>query len=164
MEKRPRIPIKLEFIDYLFEVAGAIGLACLIIIPIYFYNDLPDQIPKHFNIHGEVDAYGSSEGIWTLLLIGIIIYVGLTIINKYPHIFNYPTKVTAENAKRLYLLGTRTIRLLKALFLFLFVFLEYMTIQIALSNVTGLGEYSLLISLGFIGIVIMVMIFKMTRN
>ena len=79
MEKRPRIPINLSKTDYLFEIIGLIGIICLIVLPIYYFNDLPDQIPKHFNALGQVDSYGNRGVIWFLPAIGLFLYVGMTI-------------------------------------------------------------------------------------
>lgn len=164
MEKRPRIQIKLTTIDYLFEIIGLIGIACLIILPIYFYNDLPDQIPTHFNALGKVDSYGNHGFIWLLPAIGLFLYIGLTVLNKFPFAFNYPTKVTNDNAERLYIIGTRTVRLLKIIVVLLFVFLNFKTIEIALNKSTEIGKLYLPIFLSVLTILIGIMIYKMTKK
>ncbi|MGB5507291.1 MAG: hypothetical protein WBM95_00145, partial [Robiginitalea sp.] len=81
--------------------------------------------------------------IWTLPIIGFTMFIGLYWLNKYPHIFNYPQKVTKENAKRLYTTGTRMIRTLNALITCLFAYITYSTIQVALGNQSGLGTWFL---------------------
>ena len=164
MEKRPRIPINLTTTDYLFEIIGLIGIICLIVLPIYFFNDLPSQIPKHFNALGQVDSYGNRGIIWLLPAIGLFLYVGMTILNKFPFAFNYPTKVTNENAERLYTLGTRTVRLLKIIVVLSFFFLNFKTIQIALNKSTEIGKFYLPIFLAVLTILIGTMIYKMTKN
>ncbi|MDE5419597.1 DUF1648 domain-containing protein [Labilibaculum sp. DW002] len=164
MEKRPRIPIKLTTTDYLFEIIGVVGIACLIFLPIYFYADLPNIIPKHFNTLGQVDSYGKRGVIWLLPTIGLVLYVGMTILNKYPFAFNYPTKVTYDNAERLYTLGTRTVRLLKVVVTLSFLFLNFKTIEIALNRADGIGKFYLLIFLIVLGTLIGTMIYKMTKN
>ncbi len=164
MEKRPRTPINLKKTDYLFEIIGLIGIICLIILPIYFFNDLPEQIPKHFNAHGQVDSYGSRRIIWLLPAIGLFLYISLTILNKFPFALNYPTKVTNNNAERLYTLGTRTIRLLKTIVVLSFVFLNFKTIQIALNKSTNIGQLYLPIIIFALIILIGTIIYKMTKN
>lgn len=164
MKKRPKIPVKSTPTDYIIEIIGALGIMFLIILPIYFYNDLPQQIPKHFSAAGQVDSYGNRGVIWLLPVVGLILYVGMTIFNKFPFAFNYPVKVTSENAKRLYTLGTRTIRLLKAIMVLSFSFLNYRTIKIALCRTTGIGKLFLpaflILVLAYIGIMIIKMIKK----
>ncbi len=164
MEKRPRIPINLTKTDYLIEVIGLIGIACLIILPIYFFNDLPDQIPNHFNTYGQVDSYGNRGIIWLLPAVGLFLYISLTILNKFPFALNYPAKVTNDNAERLYTLGTRTIRLLKIIIVLAFVFLNFKTIQIALNKSTNIGILFLPIIISATIILIGIMIYKMTKN
>ncbi|MGV8091290.1 MAG: DUF1648 domain-containing protein [Mangrovibacterium sp.] len=164
MDKRPRIPIKLTPTDYFFEIIGVIGIVCLIFLPIYFLNDLPNQIPKHFNALGQVDSYGNRRIIWLLPTIGLVLYAGLTVLNKFPFAFNYPTKVTNENAERLYTLGTRTVRLLKVVVVLSFAFLNYRTIEIALNRATEIGKFYLPILLIVLTILIGTMIYKMTKK
>ena len=162
--KRPRIPINLTKTDYLFEIIGVIGIICLFALPIYFFNDLPNQIPKHYNALGKVDSYGSHVLIWLLPVIGLVIYIGLTVLNRFPFAFNYPTKVTNDNAERLYILGTRTIRLLKVVIILSLAFLNFKTIEIALNKTTEIGNYFLPIFLTTLAILIGTMIYKMTKN
>ena len=164
MEKRPRIPIKLTTTDYLFEIIGIIGVVFLIVFPIYFFNDLPSQIPKHFNALGQVDSYGSRESIWLLPAIGLVLYTGMTFLNKFPFAFNYPTKVTNENAEKLYTLGTKTVRLLKIIVVLSFAFLNFKTIEIALNKTTEIGKFYLPIFLAVLTILIGTMIYKMREN
>ncbi len=164
MEKRPRIPINLTKTDYFFEIIGLIGIIYLIVLPIYFFNDFPSQIPKHFNALGQVDSYGNRGIIWLLPAIGLFLYVGMTILNKFPFAFNYPTKITNDNAEKLYTIATRIIRLLKIITVLSFCFLNFMTIEIALNKSTEIGKFYLPIFLTVMTIMIGTMIYKMTRK
>ena len=164
MVKRPRIQIKLTPTDYLIEIVGAIGMVGLILFPVYFFNDLPSQIPKHFNALGQVDSYGPRVIIWLLPVIGLLLYAALTLLNKFPFAFNYPTKVTDDNAERLYTLGTRTIRLLKTIVVLSFFFLNFKTIEIALNKSTEIGKFYLPVFLAVLTISIGTMMYKMTRK
>lgn len=164
MVKRPKIPVNLTAIDYIIEITGAIGIAILIFLPIYFYHDLPGQIPKHFNMSGQLDAYGNRSMIWLLPAVGLVLYVGITILNKFPFVFNYPVKVTNENAERLYTLATRTLRLLKVIIIFLFAFLSYSNLQIAMNKATGIENYYLLVFLFIVVILIGTMVYRMTKK
>ena len=140
-ERRPRLKIKLKSIDIAFEWIGIIGLLLLIGLPVYFYSKLPEIIPSHFAINGEPDKFSEKEVIWILPTIGIVLYLGLLWLNKFPHIFNYPQKVTSENAKRLYTISTRMIRVLNAVMSCTFAYISYSTIQISLGNQFELGSW-----------------------
>lgn len=164
MKKRPRIQIKLTTADYILEIIGTLGIACLVFLPFYFYNNLPNEIPNHFNAYGQVDSYGKRSAIWLLPTIGLVFYFGMTLLNKYPHIFNYPAKVTEDNAERLYALGTRTIRLLKVVIALLFAFLNFKTIEIALNKADDMGKLYLPILLSVLIVITGSMFFKMRKS
>ena len=43
--------------------------------------------------------------IWIMPAVAAIIFAVLTAVSRYPHTFNYPVRITSENARRQYLLG-----------------------------------------------------------
>ena len=138
---RPKIDIKWETSDYLIEELALAGLVALIVVPVYYYFQLPDQVPIHFGIDGKADAYGSKTMIWLLPLIGGILYIMMTVTNRYPHIFNYPVKINEGNAYNQYKNATRLIRILKAIITVSFAYIIYAQIQSAQGNQSGLGNY-----------------------
>lgn len=99
----------------------AIGTLISIWVYVFFsYFKLPETIPIHFNLSGEVDGYGNKGILFLLAVIPTIISVGLTVLNNYPHLFNYTVEITAENAKKQYTFATRMIRYLKLCICILF--------------------------------------------
>ncbi|AIF45360.1 DUF1648 domain-containing protein [Virgibacillus sp. SK37] len=87
------------------SVLNLLSFFCIIFSFIYvftIYKDLPDQIPIHFNAAGDPDNWGSKATILLMPLIALILYVPLYFLSKYPHLFNYPFKVTERNAPRIY--------------------------------------------------------------
>jgi len=139
--ERPKLKIELAPVDKATELIGIIGLLILIALPIYFFDKLPEIIPRHFAANGEPDGFSGKGIIWTLPIIGIVMYVGMFWLNKYPHIFNYPQQVTKDNALRLYTIGTKMIRTLNAIITCVFVYITYSKIQTALGNQDGLGTW-----------------------
>lgn len=134
----PKLKIALDLIDKIIESIGIVALLMLFLIPLMYYGELPNSIPSHFDIHGEVDAYSNKSILWLLPMIGLITYIGLAFLNRYPHIFNYPKKITIENAAYQYKMATRFIRSLNTLIIGLFTYLSYSTIQLALGNQSSL--------------------------
>ena len=141
--ERPKIKIEPEPIDKIIEWLGVLGLLLLIGLPLYYFDQLPETIPRHFGADGKPDAFSGKEIIWTLPVIGFAMYAGLFWLNRYPHIFNYPQKVSQQNARRLYTVGKRMIRTLNTLITGLFAYITYSTIQVALGNQSGLGSWFL---------------------
>jgi len=84
----------------------------------------------------------------------------MTVLNKFPHVFNYPTEVTSENALKQYTNATRMIRYLKAIIVFIFGLIDYKTIQHALGQTVGLGIWFLPLTLGLIFIPLGYFVYK----
>ena len=139
METRPKIRLELSPTDQFLEIAGWFALATLVWLTVLSFFQLPDTIPTHFDVKGAVDSYGDKSNILTLPIVGAMMFVGLTVLNQYPHIFNYPTEITAENAARQYTNATRMIRYLKLAVILLFTFLVFKTSRVAIGKAEGLG-------------------------
>ena len=151
---KPKIEIQKDKTDHIIELVGLVALAGLLIFPLLYYWDLPGNIPQHYGINGQPDAFGSKGMIWLLPLVGLVMYSGLTVLNRYPHAFNYPVRITEENALRQYIIATKLVRSLKAFVVSLFCYLNYSTIQIAMGKQSGLGTAFLLILIvGMFGVI-----------
>jgi uncharacterized membrane protein len=138
--ERPRIKLKMSSIDWTAEIIAFAFLVILISLPLVYLNELPETIPVHFNGAGVPDGYGSRSSLWLLPLIGMSIYLMMTILSAFPHIYNYPVKITPENAIVQYRLASRLMRILKTLILVIFSFISYKTIKTATGNAEGLGK------------------------
>lgn len=137
MNERPRPEIIKEQFDVVIEVIGFIGLLFLLLLPFLFYSQLPEEIPIHFNAAGKVDGYGTRKFIWVLPTIGLFIFLLIYWINKFPHRFNFPRKVTQENASELYKATQRMLRIMNTLIICSFLFI---TINIYQSAQNGDGQ------------------------
>jgi uncharacterized membrane protein len=153
---RPKIKIKRTTADWVTDFIAFSLLVILIAIPIIYSGSLPEKIPTHFNAAGEIDDYGSKSTLWMLPVMGFIMYIGMTILEGFPHIYNYPVEITEENAPIQYRLATRLMRILKTVILFIFSFISYKTIDAAMGKAGGLGKaflpVFLLITFGTIAI------------
>jgi len=143
MEKRPRIKIEPTSLDKVVDLAGWLILAFLWVMIFLNYADLPDTIPTHFNAAGKADDYGSKSTIFMLPVIATILYGGMTRLNLFPHIFNFPMKITAENALAQYTNSTQMMRYVKLVIVFLFTIVVFKTIQTATGKSDGLGFWFL---------------------
>ena len=143
METRPKIKPRLSRLDRALEGLCLVILILLWIGTIAGFSKLPGQIPSHFNAAGQADDYSSKGSIFTLPIVATIIYIGMTIINKYPHIYNYPATVTAENACRLYTSATRLIRTLKLAVVVVFSAIVLLTYTSATGKGDGPGAWFL---------------------
>ena len=126
MSDKPKLVVRLTSIDKAVEYAGWLSLSAIWVYALIHYSELPDQIPIHFNAQGEPDAYGSKESYFITLIISTILFAGLTVLNKYPHLFNYMKKITEENALKHYTAAMRTVRMLKLIIVLIFGTVTYL--------------------------------------
>jgi uncharacterized membrane protein len=132
--------MKLTAPDWAVEFIGLAILVMLFVLPLHFLSYLPERIPTHFNGAGIPDGYGSRSSIWILPVTGAFMYLLLTLVAAFPQIYNFPVKITENNALVQYRLATRFIRILKTLILILFLFLSFQTVNTALGKSLGLGK------------------------
>ncbi|NOT74209.1 MAG: DUF1648 domain-containing protein [Cyclobacteriaceae bacterium] len=163
MEARPRIKLALSPTDTMFEFTGWAALAGVWVLAVVNYSSLPDVIPIHFNAAGESDSFGGKGNILILSFVATMIFIGLTILNKFPHVFNYPASLTKENAPAQYTHATRMIRFLKMTLVIVFGLIVFKIIQNANAQSDGLGVWFLPFVLGLILIPAAYFIIKSTR-
>lgn len=150
MKEKPNIKLELTIIDKTFEVLGWTSILAIWVLTIINYKNLPETIPIHFNIEGKPDSFGRKGTILILPLIATILFIAMTILNKFPHLFNYPTPITPKNAFQQYTNATRLIRFLKLIIVFVFGLIEFQTFRIVNGQSSELGVWFLPLTLGLI--------------
>ena len=150
MEEGPEIELDLTITDKIFEILGWISLVAVWVFTIKNYDNLPDIIPIHFNGAGQADGFGGKGTILTLPIVSTILFTGMTVLNKFPHLFNHPTNITQENKLRLYTNATRLIRYLKLILVIIFGFIVFKTIQNVNGEADGRGNWFTPITVGMI--------------
>lgn len=73
-------------------------------------------IPTHFDFTGTADSYGDTIP-WQIPLGTLVLYILMTIIARYPHQFNYPYPITAQNSLRQFQNSSMMILTLKTVLL-----------------------------------------------
>lgn len=126
---RPKIRPEMSPADWMIEAIAFLLLFALAGYTIYWFQRLPETIPSHFNLRGEIDGYGSRGSLWFLPAVALFIWLLMTIINRFPHTFNYLKTITPENAPRQYLLATRFIRITKGIVIAIFFLIESMMVR-----------------------------------
>lgn len=154
MYKRPKIKLKLNKTDKILEIIGWVFLLGIWIFTIANYSELPEKIATHFDLLGEADSFGRKETIFFLPIISTLLFFGLTILTKYPHVYNnYPIKITTENAKLQYENANRMMRLLKLSVIIIFGIIDYQTIRNENINELGSWFFPFVLSITFIPII-----------
>jgi hypothetical protein len=139
--KRVKLEIPRSRIEICCEVVAAVAVAFVIIYLSATWATLPDRVPTHFNFAGTPDQWGSKYSLLLLSGITFVLYAGLSILSRYPHIYNYPFAITDENRQRQYLLARQMMTALKAELILVFVFITWQTINVARGNAADLTNW-----------------------
>jgi len=142
-----KIKIQLTKTDWVFEIISVIAVLFSVGFALLFYKDLPDTIVVHFNALGKADGFGNKSILFVLPIIAIVVYISFTFTSKVSQIFNYPFKITEENAARQFQNAVLTIRILKTVVAVIFSYLTFATVQNGLGKMQGLDSWFLPITL-----------------
>jgi len=107
-------------------IANVICIIMLIGIVIYLlvtWGNIPDQIPGHFAADGSVNRWDSKGTLFLLPAIGWVTFIGMTIIERFPHLWNVGVRVTEENKYRVYRVAKTLLIKVKLIIVALFVFI-----------------------------------------
>lgn len=94
--------IRLTIVDIIMEVLSFITVVGTTLYLIISWGSLPDTIPMHYNLSGEIDRWGSKGELIFLPVMMWIIYLGITLMQRFPQIWNTGVTVTPENRERVY--------------------------------------------------------------
>ena len=82
MAKSPA-PVPYGRTDKMLELVGIFALVFMIGMPVMYYADLPDIIPRHYGFDGQPDGEGSKTVIWWIMLIGVLMYTALFVLERF---------------------------------------------------------------------------------
>lgn len=163
MQDRPKLKVSLTAADKFYEVLCAAALAALWGVAVYSYANAPDVVPTHFNFAGEADAFGDKQTVFIMPVIGTFLFTVLTLLNNYPYIFNYPVKITPQNALQQYTHATRMIRHLRLAIMLLFIIIESYTYAAATGRAGDFGDWLLPVAAGLVFIPLLWYLVKVFR-
>ena len=118
--------------DYLIGFLALALLLCQILLPVWYWDQLPERLPVHYGFNGEADRFGSKMSLLLLPVVGLGIFILLTVVGRNPQAMNLPVRVTDENRERVYRAGIQFIYILRVVTAALFAYLIWGTIQVGL--------------------------------
>jgi hypothetical protein len=89
------------------------------------WNQLPSQIPGHYNAMGKIDRWGSKNEILIMPIMGTLVYIFITVMSFFPQTWNLSVQVTDENRETVYSYAKSLIILTKVEVLSIFFYLTY---------------------------------------
>lgn len=140
---RPKIEVPFQTIDVLIELLSITLIILSWVFVSLEFNALPDTIASHFNGKGQPDGYSSKSFILILPILATLMYIGLFILNKFPHMHNYMVNISEDNALKNYRFSTRVLRIVNFFVVLLFSYITYTIISSAKGNTLTLGKWFL---------------------
>lgn len=144
--------LRLTFYDVVLETLAWIFLFVIWILVVLNYNDLPDRIPVHYGASGQPDRFGGRSTVYTLPLIATALFLGLTVINLFPRIFDGFQDINVDKIPKQRRHTSRLIRTLKFVLTLIFCAIALQTILFAKGKVDGLGAWFLPTVIGLLSI------------
>jgi uncharacterized membrane protein len=161
---RPRIELESGPIDRVLEVAGWLCLAGLWAYTLMGIQSAPETVPTHFDGSGTPNDYGSRWSLLILPAIGTFVFLAMTVIRRFPHLFNYGLKITRKNAAYQYRLASRFLRLLKLLVLVVLGLVVRLSIHAATPSSGSADSATLFVVLGLLLVPTASYVFLSLRN
>jgi len=147
---------KMSSLQIAYEVLAVSGLLFHIVLIARAWATLPGTIPVHYGFSGRPDAWGGKIELLELPAVSILLYLGLTLLARYPHKLNYPWTITERNAEQQYRLAKSLVSAVKGLLVWLFTAISWQTIHVAMGQSGGLGGAFVTVILGVTGITVVV--------
>lgn len=139
--KRPRMDIPKTMSEWVWDIIGFTAYFFSVLLLIYVWNDLPDKVPAHYNILGEVDRWGSKGTLIVLPFIAAFLALIMTGLEKFPHVHNYPERFNENNAAQFYLNSRKMLNQLKNVCLIMFSLITVESISIPMGWGFRLGMW-----------------------
>ena len=67
--------------------------------PLLKWNQIPDTIITHWGFSGQPDGWGPKGTIWIIPVVSLVLYLPLTIMERFPSIWNVPVRTTHKKSK-----------------------------------------------------------------
>lgn len=142
-EKRPDIKPAWSIVEKILQAVCIVLLLAHIILLIRVWNTLPASIPKHFDFFGNPDDYGSKNTMLMLPILSAGIYIMLTLLERFPRIYNYPVEINELNAGFMYQAAREMMVVAKTVIVAVFAYIDFGTVETAKGIWKGLGFWDL---------------------
>ena len=123
------------------SIAGVLVSVWITAQAMYGRGGLPARVAVHFDAAGNPNAWGSRGALVALPITAILLYILMTVVARFPASFNFPVRVTPRTRPRLEALALEMIACLKAEVVWLFAWIQHVTIELARSGRGGLSPF-----------------------
>ena len=112
----------------LLELLTFVALLSFILFFARQWQTISEPLPSHFGFSGQPNAWGDKSSLLVSLIIGMAIYILLSVIELFPRIWNFPVQLTEQNREKLVAIALDMFILLKLVIVLAFGMINYWTI------------------------------------
>jgi uncharacterized membrane protein len=138
---RPKLDIPYTQFESCCEIISAVVLIGTAAYLAAIWAKLPAQIPVHFNIMGQPNRWDSRNEIFVMMGVVIALYAGISILQRFPQIYNYPFGLTPQNIHRQYQLARQLLVLIKIEIVCFLSLIQLGMVNVARGQSQTLGRY-----------------------
>jgi len=128
------------------------------------WSSLPALIPSHFGLSGQPDRFATRGVLWFILGISAVLYLLLTVVARFPRLFNLPGPRTGPARAHAEVLGKDLIGWLRLEIVLTFAWLIGSILSIAHHRTHSLGASFTLVSLLVIVATTLYYLFRMNQS
>lgn len=150
--------IKKNIFQIILEAAAAVISVFPIVYLATIWSSLPEKIPGHYNVLGEVDRWGSKTELLILPIFGLAVWGLLTLVSYKPKWWNMPIDYE-KRSEQSYTSTLTMILELKVIVVATFAFLTYSS-----ATASSLPWWFIPAELILIGVVLIVGIIKVVKS
>lgn len=132
--------IKLSKHEYYLDVISVFFILAQILILLFYWKNLDERVPIHFNLLGSPDGYGSKYVLLTLPIVSVLLFLGLKSF-RFIKLYRYLGKYDEKFSILLYKLYRSWTSLASTLTMFFFFTLLYFSIKIPVNNLEKVPFY-----------------------
>lgn len=142
---KPKINPHLSSVDVIIEALAGICLFYMVTQLIVDYPESNQKVPTNFGANGLPNDFGSRSSLLIFPIAAIVLYAGLTVLNRFPYLFNYPVTITKQNVEKQYRYAKTMLSTLKFSTLGLFLYIQIQSINITKEIQLGLNTHFLIV-------------------
>ena len=113
--------------DIVINICCLLMLVGVTIFLVVSWKNIPAEIPMHYNFAGEIDRWGLKSEMIFLPIISWVMYILITVIERFPNVWNTGIKITEENKEPAYRILKKLISTVKLIIVAMFSFLSLQT-------------------------------------
>ena len=141
--------------DVFLELAAAAAAVGIVATTALYYPELPEMIPRHFDVSGVPDRFGGRfPFLFILPTIAVLAYGAFAVLVRRPDRFNYLVPITDQNARAQYGNARQMTLAVRACMLGSFAWIQWARVQTAMGAADGLGRLFLPICLGLMTLIV----------